>query len=569
MKFTINTRLLLVRAIVAIVVGAGLGLAHAQPAAKVTHVTGTLVETDAAGRSRVLAADSSVSQGSRLRTAADSYAHLQFGDGSDLYLRANTEFVLDKFQYAKEQPADDSFVSRLVKGGLRQLTGLLGGRNPNAVRMSVATSTIGIRGTDFSVRMCEGKCVSDSAAQEEQVAVDSPVARVVTLRGLAIAHEALSARERTLVSGAALYKGDVVATGEGSHAALYFRDGTRMSLAENSVLGIEDYAFDAADPASGRAIFELGLGGARFWTGAISKANPDGFIFRTPTASISPRGSWLDVLVSAVEQVVEAAVDTVEKVAEAVVDTAAQVAQAVQGTAQAVGKAAQDTGQKVAKGVQALGKKVITAVQNVAGRIKQAGQAAVGGTKQAGQAVAGAARRTGQAVAGAARQVGQAVVSAEEQVASTLETAASGSAVDTSITQVSILDGAAIVTTSQGSARIDTTMPGLRVTEGGRLVAATSRVIVNAPDPSGINADPVRLFGDAGSAKDDAGVYVLVHDGAVSLAQAGVEIVLVKGEVGFADANNKPPQLIDTLPPVLRRDRLLGEPSLFSQICRP
>ena len=179
------------------------------------------------------------------------------------------------------------------------------------------------------------------------------------------------------------------------------------------------------------------------------------------------------------------------------------------------------------------------------------------------------ARAVGGAVGSGARAVGGAVQSGAQEVGQALATAVAGSPVDTSITQVSVLDGAAIVTTLQGSERIDPTTPGLQVVEGGRLVAAPSRIFVDAPDPSRMDADPVRLFGEAGSAKDDAGVYVLVHDGAVSLAQAGVEIVLVKGEVGFADANNMPPQLIDTRPPVLRRDRLLGDDSLFRQMCRP
>lgn len=102
----------------------------------------------------------------------------------------------------------------------------------------------------------------------------------------------------------------------------------------------------------------------------------------------------------------------------------------------------------------------------------------------------------------------------------------------------------------------------------GQLEPLPGRVDVHAPDPSKVSADPVRLFGEAGGAKADAGVYVVVHDGAVSLTQAGIEIVLVKGETGFADANNRPPRLLDSPPPVLRYDGLLGNSLLVSQICR-
>ena len=552
MKYAQQKPLSLVRLLFTALLCAGFGLIHAQPAAKVTQVVGTLVETDASGRTRVLAADSSVSSGTRLRTAAGSYARLRFSDGTELALRPDTEFVVDKYQFEKEQSAGDGFLSSLVKGGFRKITGAIGKRSPNSVRTSAGTSTIGIRGTDFAVRKCDGKCIAEPESQSPRSTVEPPVARVATLEGVAIALEPLSGRERPLESGAALYSGEVVATGEGSRAALYFRDGTRITLAENSVLGVEDFAFDAADPARGRATLVLGLGGARILTGAISKANPDNFVLRTPTASISPRGSWLDVFVSTAQAVAQAVADTAEQVAQAAADAAAKAAQAaqdaaravgqaVQGAVQAVGQAAQDTARKVGKAVQAAAQKVGKAIQ------------------AAGQATGKAAQQTGRAAAGSVKQAAGAVASALDPA----------DAVDTSVTQVSVQDGAALVTTSQGSERIDSTTPGLRIAGDGKITPATGRAVVNAPDPSRFDADPVRLFGESGTVKDDAGVYVLVHDGAVSLAQAGVEIVLVKGEVGFADAKNSPPQIIDTMPPILRHDRLLAIALPGSQMCRP
>ena len=560
---TLRTRLLIVRALLAAVVaGGGFGLAQAQPAAKVTHVTGTLVETDATGRTRVLAADSSVSQGARLRTAANSHARLKFSDGTDLFLRSNTEYVIDRYRYVEEKPTADGFISNLVKGGFRQVTGLIGRRNPGEVRIKSGTATIGIRGTDFAVRNCEETCIVEPEARDRESKGDSPVAQIVILQGSAIAHDALTARERPLLRGAKLYAGDVVATGAGSHAALYFRDGTRITLAENSVLGIGEYAFDAADPANGRATFELGLGGARVWTGAIAKANPDGFVFRTPTAAIAPRGSLWDVVVSTAQAVVGAVGQTAEQAAQAAADAAAQAAQAVQDAARAAAQAVQDAARAAAQAAQDAARAAAQAVQGTAQKVGKSIQ-------RAGQGATGALRQTGQAVGGAAKQVGQAVVAVEQQVVSTLEDAGGESAVETAVTQISVLDGAAIVTTSQGSERIDPTTPGLRVAGDGRLVPATSRAIVDAPDPSRFDADPVRLFGDSGIAKEDAGVYVIVHDGAVSLAQGGAEIVLVKGEAGFADAKNSPPQLLDVKPPVLRHDRLLGESMLGSQMCSP
>ena len=159
--------------------------AHAQVAAKITHITGTVIETDAAGRSRVLATDSSVVAGARLSTAADSYAHLQFTDGTDLYLRANTEYVVEKYRFEQGKAAEDGFVARLLKGGFRMITGALGRRSPSAVGISANTATIGIRGTDFGVRLCGAPCAAEPGARAMLAFANGPAARVVTLEGAA------------------------------------------------------------------------------------------------------------------------------------------------------------------------------------------------------------------------------------------------------------------------------------------------------------------------------------------------------------------------------------------------
>jgi hypothetical protein len=227
---------------------------------------------------------------------------------------------------------------------------------------------------------------------------------------------------------------------------------------------------------------------------------------------------------------------------------------------------------------------------------QQTAQIVGGAARQSEPAVPGAAPQTGPAVQGAARQTGQTVEdprSEAENRRKQQENAQRKADDDRrkaaedqrrqqdelrkqadeqkqkQETLVTVRDGAVLVTSAQGSLRIDPASTGLRVVADGRLEPAPDRLVVNAPDPSRLAADPVRAFGEPGGAKADAGVYVTVHDGAVSLTQAGAEIVVVKGETGFADANNRPPQLLDSPPPVLRNDRLLGDAGLGSQMCRP
>jgi hypothetical protein len=61
----------------------------------------------------------------------------------------------------------DGFMMRLVKGGLRAVTGLIGKRNPNNVRMRAGTATIGIRGTHWGV-MCVGEDTCQSGGSDAE-----------------------------------------------------------------------------------------------------------------------------------------------------------------------------------------------------------------------------------------------------------------------------------------------------------------------------------------------------------------------------------------------------------------
>ncbi|HEX8961445.1 MAG TPA: FecR family protein [Rhodocyclaceae bacterium] len=167
-------RLPLLQAALAMLLWSLAAATHAETAATVTEIAGMVAETDAAGRTRVLAIQSAVASGSVLRTAADSHARLKFGDGTDVVLRPDTEFRLDRFRFEPAKPEDDNFAVRLIKGGFRQVTGLLAKRNPRAMDIRAAGATIGIRGTDFAVRICEDDCGGDAAAAATPAAPAGP-----------------------------------------------------------------------------------------------------------------------------------------------------------------------------------------------------------------------------------------------------------------------------------------------------------------------------------------------------------------------------------------------------------
>jgi len=136
--------------------------ALADGAGTVTHLSGTLSVQRSDGSVRILSQKSEVNPGDVLTTQRDSYAQINFTDGSSLTMRPNTQIKVEQYNFVQDRPQNDSSFLRLIKGGLRTVTGLVGKRgDPDAYKIGTNSATIGVRGSsgdtiDNSSGNCEG-----------------------------------------------------------------------------------------------------------------------------------------------------------------------------------------------------------------------------------------------------------------------------------------------------------------------------------------------------------------------------------------------------------------------------
>ncbi|MCC7456787.1 MAG: FecR domain-containing protein [Nitrospira sp.] len=138
---------------------AAAGSTWAASAGTVTHLSGTLSVTRPDGSARILSRRSEVVAGDVLSTQRDSYAQINFTDGSAMTLRPNTQMKIEDYKFTEERPQEDSSFFRLLKGGLRTVTGLIGKRgNQDAYRIGTSTATIGIRGSSGDTMDCTQGC---------------------------------------------------------------------------------------------------------------------------------------------------------------------------------------------------------------------------------------------------------------------------------------------------------------------------------------------------------------------------------------------------------------------------
>ena len=106
-----------------------------------------------------------------LETKERSFAVLAFQDETCITMRPNTQFQVEEFSPEPYPEAQERVFLKLLKGGLRALTGLVAKKSPDNFKISTPLATIGIRGTGFDLS-CNGDCVAADAAL--QAFVSSP-----------------------------------------------------------------------------------------------------------------------------------------------------------------------------------------------------------------------------------------------------------------------------------------------------------------------------------------------------------------------------------------------------------
>jgi hypothetical protein len=138
-------------------------MVFAGQAATVTHLSGPLVTRKADGSTKAILIGSKIDEGDTVVTEKRTYARLKFNDGSEVTLKPNSQFKVEEYRYDEGKPKDDSASFRLIKGGLRTITGQIGKRgNQESYQMKTPTATIGVRGTIYDVHFCQGDSLGDS-----------------------------------------------------------------------------------------------------------------------------------------------------------------------------------------------------------------------------------------------------------------------------------------------------------------------------------------------------------------------------------------------------------------------
>ncbi|MBY8977383.1 FecR domain-containing protein [Rhodobacteraceae bacterium NNCM2] len=137
--------------------------------AAVLFTAGPLLAADEIGQVKLVKGDVSIERGGQsivaeagtpvekldiLRTGSDSAVGLTFNDNSRMSLGPNSELALETYVFNGQGDAGNSFDARLTKGSMTAASGLIA-KTPDAMRVLMPTTILGVRGTEFAVRVGE------------------------------------------------------------------------------------------------------------------------------------------------------------------------------------------------------------------------------------------------------------------------------------------------------------------------------------------------------------------------------------------------------------------------------
>jgi len=216
-----------------VILGLALGassLALAQVAAEVRSASGVVFAQPQGGQVRVIQTGAKLSVGDTVGTEKGAFALIVFNDGSRVALRPESAIAIRGFSFQPEDPSKDQMSVQLLKGWLRNVSGQIGKRgNPAAFDMKVNDTTIGIRGTDFGVRLCDEECAGKAEAIPEGVLPQSGRLGQLLSSNQPVQRLREGITPENLPASGALFLGDVVTSGD-SEALLGLDDGTRLVL---------------------------------------------------------------------------------------------------------------------------------------------------------------------------------------------------------------------------------------------------------------------------------------------------------------------------------------------------
>lgn len=124
-------------------------LSFAQTAGVVIFKSGNPTISHSNEQPTPISKDDHVNAGDTIDTQ-NGRVQLSFIDGGKVSLQPNTVYKINRYEYSGNEDGNEYAFTKLIKGGLRTISGLIGHKNHERYQLETPVATIGIRGTEFT-----------------------------------------------------------------------------------------------------------------------------------------------------------------------------------------------------------------------------------------------------------------------------------------------------------------------------------------------------------------------------------------------------------------------------------
>ena len=121
----------------------------------VARVTGQAASTNVNDRVHQLQINSQVFEGDRISTQVGAKLFVIMDDGAEIYVKEDSVIKVSEYVITTGYDKNSSSILDLLRGGLRKITGSIGQSALANYQVQTGLATIGIRGTEYVIKLCK------------------------------------------------------------------------------------------------------------------------------------------------------------------------------------------------------------------------------------------------------------------------------------------------------------------------------------------------------------------------------------------------------------------------------
>ena len=133
----------------------------------VVQLSGLANARDINGRAQQLQINSQIFEGDRLETEPGAQLYILMDDGAEVHLKEDSVLKISEYLITADYDDSSSSILDLLRGGLRKITGSIGASALANYKVQTGLATIGIRGTEYVIKLCKQDDCSQTVSRND------------------------------------------------------------------------------------------------------------------------------------------------------------------------------------------------------------------------------------------------------------------------------------------------------------------------------------------------------------------------------------------------------------------